>query len=54
MCVSLRPEQSLEVLRELSPSSITWIQSNEDSYCWFQLNLLSQEVEPTNTQFKGW
>lgn len=48
--VHIRPEKSLQVLWELSPASVTWVQSDENSYCWLQINLLSKEMKPENAQ----
>lgn len=48
--VHIRPEKSLKVLWELSPASITWVQSDKNSHRWPEVNLLSEEMKPENTK----
>lgn len=48
--VHIRPEKSLKVLWKLSPASVTWVQSDKNSHCWFQINLLSKEMKPESAK----
>lgn len=40
------PEQSLEVLRKLSPASVAWIHRDEDANRGAKIHILSHEVKP--------
>lgn len=44
--VHIRPEKSLKVLWELSPASITGVQSDKNAHCLLQINLLPKEMKP--------
>lgn len=42
---NIQPEQCLEVLREFSSTSVTWIQSDEDPHCRLQFNFFSKKLK---------
>ncbi len=39
-------EQSLQILWQLSTSSVTWVHCDENTDCWDQVDFFSKEVEP--------
>ena len=40
-----KPEKSLEILRQLGPTRVTWVHGDEDAHCLDEADLLSLEDE---------